>query len=394
MSELEKNHSEHGKNILAHDDSMPAMQLERFDELITSLYTCIDHKDGFAPFLQLLRKNFHVKTAALFCMRVKPFKGFYAWASGYPPGFIKMLVKTGALGKDESVKRAAREPSGTVYCFSDCRPEYDIAESVGPFSKAWLKALGVTDNAALTFEMRSNERTVLMFNRAGRQGIFKRFELELLQRLQPHLQRALALYETLSHQKHVSEGLASAIDSLDYPVALFSAVGRLVSANQAFQGLGKTHSIFRIDENTQQIDFVDKSTDEEFSRCLVGCLTNEEQEKTNVELIFVKTKALPVRLMLRPLFDKNQRVTSVMVEARDGNTAADYSFADVRKVVDCTEAEAKLVVRLLLGDDLNTAARAMSLSLHTVRGYVKSVMGKNDFHRQVDLIVALLKVLN
>lgn len=394
MSELEHHHSERGSNnIVAQSKSVPAMQLEKFDELITSLYSCIDHKDGFTPFLQLLRKVFDVKTVALFCMRVKPFKGLYTWVSGYPPGFIKMLVKTGAIAKDESVMRAAREPSGSVYCFSDCRPDYDIAESVGAFSKAWLKAVGVTDNAALTFEMRSGERAVLMFNRAGKQGIFNRLELELLARLQPHVHRALVLYESLSHQKNVSDGLTAAIDSLDYPVALFSMVGRLVNVNPAFRELGKTHAILHIDDNTQQIVFTDKSTDAEFSRCLASSLTTEEQKQANIELIFVKTKALPVRLMLRPLYDKNKQVTAVMVEARDANTAIDFDCADVQKVIDCTQAEAKLVVRLLLGDDLNTAAEAMSLSLHTVRGYVKSVMNKNDFHRQVDLVAALLKVL-
>jgi DNA-binding CsgD family transcriptional regulator len=389
------NHSDMPDNyLLPSSTTTAASQLEHFDQLLTALYACVDHEDGFTQFLQVFRKIFQVKTAALICMRVEPFKGIYSWASGYPPGLIKMLIKTGTLAKDEAIVRAGKEPSGSVYCFSGCNPDYDIFADISPVTKAWLKTVGITDNATLTFEVRSNERFVFLLNRVGKQGIFKQQELELLQRLQPHLERALSLFEALSHEKNVSEGLHSAIDNLHYPVALFSVVGRLVNINQTFRDLGERYGIFRVDDSTAQLTFNDKSTEEEFSRHLTACLFNVAQEQASVDVMFVKTEALPVRLTIRPLYNKKKRLSGVMVEARDSNTAKEYSATDVQKVLDCTEAEAKVIAKLLLGDDVAMAAESLNLSAHTVRGYVKSVMSKNDFHRQLDLIAALLKVLS
>jgi DNA-binding CsgD family transcriptional regulator len=65
----------------------------------------------------------------------------------------------------------------------------------------------------------------------------------------------------------------------------------------------------------------------------------------------------------------------------------------VCKIINCSNAEAKVVLRLLAGEDAATAAKSLCLSPHTVRSYIKEILSKNDFKRQIDLISVLLKAL-
>ncbi len=73
-------------------------QADILDSLVTSLYSCVEHKDGFDLFLRNIRDTFGLVSCCLAVIQKEPqLKGLYGWAVGYPPGIVPLMLKTGLV---------------------------------------------------------------------------------------------------------------------------------------------------------------------------------------------------------------------------------------------------------------------------------------------------------
>lgn len=61
---------------------------------------------------------------------------------------------------------------------------------------------------------------------------------------------------------------------------------------------------------------------------------------------------------------------------------------------DLTPAESRLVLRLVAGDSLRSAAQALGIGYETARTTLKSVFHKTGTRRQAELVIALIHALN
>jgi len=55
-----------------------------------------------------------------------------------------------------------------------------------------------------------------------------------------------------------------------------------------------------------------------------------------------------------------------------------------------TPAEARLVLRLMSGDSLHSAAKALGIQYETVRTHLKSIFQKTGTRRQAELVIVVI----
>ena len=58
-----------------------------------------------------------------------------------------------------------------------------------------------------------------------------------------------------------------------------------------------------------------------------------------------------------------------------------------------TPSEARLALRLVAGDKLQSAAVKLDICYETARGYLKNIFNKTGAHRQAELVVLIVMAL-
>ena len=65
----------------------------------------------------------------------------------------------------------------------------------------------------------------------------------------------------------------------------------------------------------------------------------------------------------------------------------------LRSHFDLTPSEARLTLRLLAGDKLQSAAIKLDISYETARGHLKNIFNKTGARRQAELVVLIIAAL-
>ncbi|ROR98886.1 DNA-binding CsgD family transcriptional regulator [Sinobacterium caligoides] len=364
-------------------------ELSSYNQLVYTLYDSASSDKGFTPFLAACCETLNARTAGLFAIDIATRKGRIGWASGYPEGLLQQLIKSGATEDDESVLRALSLPLGAVYSFSDGDDDYDIYSELSPISQESAKTIDMSDNAGVTFELRLGERFILMFNRSRDQGVFKSEDLNIISLLAGHVEHAVMLYEGIYSQKALNKGLGSALDVVQQPIMLFSASGSLASVSDEMEKLNQQYNLFTVGDSG--IVFNDDKLNEDFHRSILVFLLDSKCRQLQRQHIFIPTASEPLRLTFRALLSKEEQFTGLIVEAKDSNAIEYPSRSSIRAIIDATESEAKVVERLIRCDDIKSSAKILQLTENTVRSYIKSVMAKNGFKRQIEMISLIIK---
>jgi len=368
-------------------------QTDTFDRLVTSLYGCVENNQGFDPFLRCLREELTLASCSLAVIQKEPeLKGLYGWALGYPPGVVPLMLKTGLVFKDEAIARALALGPNAVFSYADGDPEHDVLADMSAFSRTWLRAAGIVDSATIAFTNKFQHQIVLVLNRHKSHAVFSRDEMALLSRLKKHTEIALDLYERLHRSEQVFRDLKSSIAVLKQPVAVFSPVSLLISASPAFEQIGQRYEVFQVNHDTRQIEFQDQAFAQEFYTQLMLFITGKTSALDETDTLYLHTNALPLRFSITPVHSRENDNNTTLVEIFNPNDVRTPTTTEIRKVITATEAEARVCLALIKGADAAQAARELDLAVSTVRTNIKSLLQKNNFNRQVDLITHLLRI--
>ena len=220
---------------------------------------------------------------------------------------------------------------------------------------------------AMTLEgMRSEE--------AGRQS------LPTLNRLRPHLARALSLSAHAGLNRH--RLIVDTLALTGCPAATLAVDGYLISTNQEFERILGSRAV----DPHGRLRFLDAETDSRFRRA-----TQIGTAKAVSSSFIVSARAderpcvvhvVPLRRLARDVFGSDGFVIIVA----DGHNRATPNADLLRVLFDVTVKEAMLVRYLAIGRTIAAAADAMGIAVTTAKVHLRRIFEKTGCTRQAELV--------
>ncbi len=201
-------------------------------------------------------------------------------------------------------------------------------------------------------------------------------ESACLERLRPHLLRAMRLHIRYRQSQRQTMLLTQALDSLDYPVMIAEPSGRLVYRNREAEGWLAKSPYFLLREG--QLTARDMDMQCRFKIAL------REQRRVLLPLR-CPNGGWAQQLVILPMSAGREPSVSLVV-AVDPGAQLCLSMEDVQLLFGLTNASARVALGLSEGRSLSEIARDNQVSVNTIRTQVKQIMDRTGARRQADLV--------
>ena len=241
----------------------------------------------------------------------------------------------------------------------------------------------------------SGVHTVLSFYA---RDLFQRRQVELLERLRPHLLKAARLQQQLAPLEAHGDMRSAALDALTIGVLILDAAGRLVHANRRAEsilngrdGLGVCDRRLRCQRRTETADL-----DAAIHRALEGALG---LASANASVLAISRPSLrrPLCVLVSPIPQRSREALPLVAEDMGGRAAVLLTITDPEERVQLpverlvtlfglTASEARLAAALASRETVDEYAEQARITRGTARWTVKRVLDKTGCRRQSELV--------
>jgi DNA-binding CsgD family transcriptional regulator/PAS domain-containing protein len=228
--------------------------------------------------------------------------------------------------------------------------------------------------------------------RPKRFGAFADEESSLLHHLLPHIQRSLRLHQVWRSLSQQAEALRAAVERADLAVLVLDRRGEIVEANTRARVLMRERTFLG---NSRYLEPADPAARAAMRRAIASASS-------------VFNRVGPPAADVRIPRERGAALTATVTPIAGGESAFPASGAMVVTINDpdakkrdrlsvgrerfrLTQAEARLVERLLTGTTLKEAALENDISIHTAREYLKRIFAKTGARSQADLVRLLMQ---
>jgi DNA-binding CsgD family transcriptional regulator/PAS domain-containing protein len=231
--------------------------------------------------------------------------------------------------------------------------------------------------------------------RGKKKGDFTAQEMAVVESLMEHLRRAFDIHTRFAAARFRAATLEGALNTVSDAVFTVDADLNVVSTNRAAEGL-----LSRADGivvRCGKLVFGDDTA----QRLLESAIGNRSARTKALRYGFMSRSCsgrAPHHVRVHPAsIDReetpqlNRRYSFVVILNAAANRSPSPEF--LRRYVGVTMAEARLISQLLAGRSLAEAAGELDLSIHTVRGQLKSVFQKLGVHSQSQLILYFSRLI-
>jgi DNA-binding CsgD family transcriptional regulator len=234
----------------------------------------------------------------------------------------------------------------------------------------------------------------IAIQRSRRQGPFEPAELDLLDRLAPHLTRALRLqtrFAALEAQRWADQTLR---DRLPFAVILVDERGRIVSQNRAATELLAAAAGLTARHGCLRAHPVDQAALDQLIRDAATTANGQGAHGGGAAALRRPSMRRPLGVLVMPIprrggavtLDLGAPVPAALVIVTDPEAVPQAPAGALRRLYGLTPAEARLAQALAAGKSLQEHADDARLTCETARWRLKQVLAKTHTHRQADLV--------
>ena len=176
---------------------------------------------------------------------------------------------------------------------------------------------------------------------------------------------------------------------------VFNEMAQVVKCNQAADALLKSHPGLFVSENQQdpRLRSRQRQFNQEIDDAIITSIINARKGIRDCITLISQHDNERIALCVTPLSDRDANVHGALAELYSRRHGQTVDRERLRALFECTDAESRVAEQLMLGRSANDIAQVQQLSLHTVRKYIKSLLAKNGYHRQAELVAALIRAL-
>jgi DNA-binding CsgD family transcriptional regulator len=212
-------------------------------------------------------------------------------------------------------------------------------------------------------------------------------ERVLLEKTAPHLLRAFDLASRFQGLRHELSATRGCLDGLSQGLIFLGADQRILTMNATAEEILRQAAFLRV---AQRRLIATPSSDADALQRSLSQACGKARHGSSLALGHPEDGGV-LRIMVIPL-DEASGLARWAADARAcvilkrGAGAAEVPNALLRQAFGLTEREAMLAAHLAEGGDLRSFATRHSLSINTVRPYLRSVFDKTGTHRQAELV--------
>jgi len=364
--------------------------LDQLMDLMGLIYDGALSADGWNPLLERATRVFGASGAILF---VHDLSGNVEFSThwGLPDDAMD------AYTRDFAPIDVARDtvlalPPGTVVTEESTPADlYRRSVILNEFRKPWDLARYVG------YDVYRDPRRVAGFalQASARRPPFGAEEAALLERMLPHLRRAIAMSAHLGQSEAQRRGLADAIDGLVVGVVLVGDGSEVLFANAAARRIVQRRDGLALSGGRLRAHVSDDD------RALAKAIANaiETSGRASVEgggVVSVQrawgAPSYSVLVNPGPGADSRSPLRTASAIILIGDPDAEVVSAEqiVTRLYDLTPGEARLALAVASGDSIETYAAERDIAVATVRWTMQQVLAKTGVRREADLVRLLL----
>lgn len=247
------------------------------------------------------------------------------------------------------------------------------------------------------FDLEGSRVAILSLTRKRQQPRVGKVLRGVLDRLLPHIDRAIRIARRLTSRGEEANFLKKILDDIEEPLCCVDARGQIQHMNTAFAGKLREGRI--VSESRGKLLFVTPHLHIEVMRAIgecsglvkaTGCRSGESRHSFTVSGENRAKAFVTVAPLAGAPGQPWQGKLSALVRIDEFNSSPEP--ARLRQALGLSTAEARLVAALCHGGSLATAAKEMQISVNTAKTQLASAFSKTGTRRQSELI-ALVSAL-
>lgn len=367
-------------------------QIERFSDLLGSLYQAPlqagRSEEAWQPWLAQLRISLECNYTVLI---LRPPSAVDAGihitnGPGYDPG--NDIYSAGLYAQDPFVNL----PPDRVVALSEYVDQETLRAS--EFYQICIKPADTFHILGVDLAAEEGLQAGLRLCRPEKAKPFNSEEREAVERLIPHLKRALQLYRRLNHIELERSLYAGALTQLSVATLLLDGELRILGANPIAENLLSEQDGVRRLEGCLSLA---RRRDNQRLKDLVGqaCAASQSGAPALVSAMPVERPSgrAPLGLVVRPLAEggngDDQPAVSVFISDPEHPTEASSDV--LCQLFGLTRAEARLALQLANGLSLEQAAAELGITRNTGRAHLRAIFTKTGVSQQTQLVSLILK---
>ena len=238
------------------------------------------------------------------------------------------------------------------------------------------------------------EVCAITVHRGEQDGPFGAADLDIANRLHPHLIRAFQLTEKLAAAGLLSDDLATALDHSPFGVFLLDDTGKVRRTNTPADRLladGRGLCV-----KGGRLGAARAEAGRQLDALIAAAGSGDRALRSGGSMVLkaapgrspLSVTVAPIRTERLPVFDQRP---SVVVCVTDPDVGAGISQERVRDLFGLTPAEARVAVAVMGGASARQVAASLGVSFHTVRHQLQSILEKTGVGRQSELVALLMR---
>lgn len=368
----------------------PDLDLDELLDLVGSIYDVALSPDGWDPMLERLTNAFG-GNAAVFVIQDRRRSVSFARLFGLPAAALEEYESRFAP-LDLGLDMVLASPPGTVITEEAVPREL---QGTSPFVHEFRRPWGVERGIGTDIFRDPSRFGMLAVQGSGRRPPFGAAEARLLERLRPHLRRAVEVRSNLERTLAHAHGLEDTLDGLAVGVVLIGENGEALHANSAARRIAERKDGLTIARGRLH------AAADTANRALAQAIAEASATTTRAGSSAGAGLAVPRSSGERPYAVLVSPGPGAESESLYRNAAAVVLIGDpdarletpervVAQLYGLTPSEARLAVAVASGDSLEEYAAAREIAVSTARYVMKHVLAKTGARRQADLVRLLL----